>query len=268
MIFDWIRDRRRADLARQPFPNEWISILQESIALYPILTEDEQSNLHGILRVLVEEKNWEGCGGQVITDEIKVCIAAQASFLLLNIEHDYYANVESVLVYPSAYIAKGRVVRPGGVVEEGPSARLGEAWEQGPVILSWQDVKSGGMNARDGRNVVLHEFAHKLDLSDGRVNGVPRLENDQQYERWAEVMSAEFKKLEEESDEGAATLLGSYAASNAGEFFAVSTEFFFEKPTQLRDVHPDLYEVLKAYYRQDTADRMDRHAAANRSETG
>jgi Mlc titration factor MtfA (ptsG expression regulator) len=118
------------------------------------------------------------------------------------------------------------------------------------------------MNELDGHNVVLHEFAHKLDLGEGRVDGVPHLEDDSQYERWAEVMSAEYERLVEDTEKGHATLLDDYAATNAGEFFAVATECFFEKARQMRDRHPELYDVLKSYYRQDTAARMDAHMEA------
>ncbi len=258
MIFDWFREHHRKELLEQPFPVEWVTILEENVAHYAYLTEEERNKLHADLWIVADEKNWEGCGGQEITDEIKVTISGQASLLLLNIEHNYFANVESVLVYPTAYVAKDLTVGPDGVVEEGLSDRLGEAWQTGPVILSWLDVKTGGMNPFDGNNVVLHEFAHKLDLSDGRVDGVPRLEDDAQYERWAGVMSAEYQRLVEDSEKGHTTLLDDYGATDAGEFFAVATECFFEKARQMRETHPELYEVLKSYYKQDTAARMER----------
>ena len=265
MIFDWGRTHHRKEIAERPFPAAWSEILEDNVNLYAYLTEEEQERLKGILSVLVDEKTWEGCGGLEITDEIKVTIAAQAALLLLNIEHDYFENVESVLVYPTAYVSKMQRQGPGGVVEEGPSARLGEAWQTGPIVLSWFDVKSGGMNERDGHNVVLHEFAHKLDLRDGKVDGVPRLETDREYERWAEVMSAEYERLVENAEKGHATLLDDYGATNAGEFFAVATECFFEKARQMREKHPDLYGVLSCYYKQDTAERADRHIVEERS---
>jgi len=265
MIFDWFREHRRKELLKEPFPAEWTAILEENVAHYAYLTAPERDKLHDDLRIFAEEKNWEGCGDQEITDEIKVTIAGQACLLLINIEHDYFANVESVLVYPTAYVAKELTVGPDGVVDEGPSERLGEAWQTGPIILSWLDVKSGGMNALDGHNVVLHEFAHKLDLDDGRVDGVPRLEDDAQYERWADVMSAEYERLVDDAEKGHATLLDDYGATNAGEFFAVATECFFEKARQMRESHPELFETLKSYYKQDTAARMDAHIHAAHS---
>jgi Mlc titration factor MtfA (ptsG expression regulator) len=262
VIFDCIRGHRRKALLAEPFPPGWIDILQENVAHYAYLRDDEKSRLHDDLRIFISEKNWEGCGGQEITDEIKVTSAAQACLLLLNLKHDYFANVESILVYPTDYFAKDRSVGPGGIIDESPSNRLGEAWSIGPVVLSWLDVKSDGMNEMDGHNVTLHEFAHKLDLDDGAADGVPRLTNDEQYERWAEVMSAEYERLVKNSERGHATLLDEYGATNAGEFFAVATECFFEKARQMREKLPELYEVLKSYYKQDTAARMDAHLEA------
>jgi len=266
MIFDFFRDHRRKALLAEPFPTGWTGILQENMAHYAYLTDQEKSRLHNDLRIFISEKNWEGCGGLTITDEIKVTIAGQACLLLLNLKHDYFPNVESVLVYPTDYIAKETSAGPGGIVEDGPSNRLGEAWRIGPVVLSWQDVKSDGMNEMDGHNVTLHEFAHKLDLDDGAADGVPRLADDAQYERWAEVMSAEYERLVKNAEHGHKTLLDEYGATNAGEFFAVATECFFEKSRQMREKLPELYEVLKSYYKQDTAARVEAHIESKRAE--
>lgn len=265
MIFDWFRERHRKELIEQPFPEPWAAWLEENFAHYAYLTDEERAKLHNDLRIFVDEKSWEGCGGLEMNEEIKVTIAAQACLLLLNLEHNYYANIESVLVYPTAYVAREQEVGPGGVVTVGPSGRLGEAWLTGPVILSWMDVKTGGMNEHDGRSVVLHEFAHKLDLGDGSADGVPRLENDTQYDRWADVMSAEYKRLVEDAEKGHATLLDDYGATDAAEFFAVATECFFEKGVQMRESHPELYEVMKSYYKQDTAARIEAHNSTKES---
>lgn len=266
MIFDWFREHRRKALLAEPFPAAWLDILQRNMAHYAYLTDAEKSRLHADLRIFASEKNWEGCAGLAMTDEIRVTISGLACLLLLNLDHDYYANVESILVYPTDYVAKDRSVGPGGVVNEGRSNRLGEAWQFGPVILSWRDVKSDGMNELDGHNVTLHEFAHKLDFMDGSEDGVPRLSGDAQYERWAEVMSEEYQRLVENSERGHATLLDEYGATDAAEFFAVSTEVFFEKARQMRENHPELYDVLKSYYKQDTAARMDAHFEEVRTE--
>ena len=126
------------------------------------------------------------------------------------------------------------------------------------MILSWADSKAGGRNQRDGLNVVLHEFAHKLDLSDGMIDGAPRLKSLRQYKRWAEVMRREYEQLVENSRKRKATLLDDYGTTNPGEFFAVAVECFFEKSIQMRQKHRELYEVLRDYFQQDPAERMSR----------
>jgi len=125
------------------------------------------------------------------------------------------------------------------------------------VILSWADSKAGGRNSQDGLNVVLHEFAHKLDLRDGVVNGTPLLRDRRDYARWAEVMRREYEQLVEASRKRRATLLDDYGATDPGEFFAVAVECFFEKPVQMRKKHPDLYRTLGQYFGQDPAARFD-----------
>jgi Mlc titration factor MtfA (ptsG expression regulator)/Zn-finger nucleic acid-binding protein len=227
------------------------------MASYAMLTETEQARLRDDLRVFVAEKTWEGCGGLTITDEIKVTIAAQACLLLLGIEHDYFSRVLSILVYPTTYRSAEGEIGSGGVVHEGVG-RLGEAWYGGPVVLSWESVQSGGQNARDGRNVVFHEFAHQLDFLDGWIDGTPPLHSPAQYRKWHEVMTAEYERLVKESGRNKVTLLDVYGATNPAEFFAVATECFFEKPVHMERQHPRLYDVLREYFRQDTAARFKR----------
>lgn len=256
MFFEWLKNRKRDKLREAPFPERWLAYLEASVPHYAALTEPEQQVLQDDTRIFLHEKHWEGCGGLQLTEEMQVVISAQASLLSLNLERKYYPNVLSVLVYPSTYRARVRTVGPAGVVTEGYSHRLGEAWETGPVILSWQDVQTGGRNPRDGRNVVFHEFAHKLDMLNGRSDGTPRLYDDAAYERWYAGMKREWDHLVRAARYGRRTFLDPYGAENASELFAVATEAFFEKPLPMRDYHPDLYAVLQEYYRQDPADRL------------
>jgi hypothetical protein len=139
-----------------------------------------------------------------------------------------------------------------GVVSEG-FANLGEAWHQGPVILSWADAKRGGAEGSDGHNLVLHEFAHKLDMLDGAVNGTPLLESREQVEQWKNVMTREYIQLSRSAALGVPTVLSPYGATNPGEFFAVATEAFFERPAELASQHTELYDTLRGYYHQDPA---------------
>jgi Mlc titration factor MtfA (ptsG expression regulator) len=257
MIFAWLKKRRRRRLLATPFPADWLAPLQQNVALYALLTKTEQAKLRDDLRIFIAEKQWEGCGGLTVTDEIKVTIAAQACVLLLAIEHDYFRRVLSILVYPAGYRLPEGEVGPGGVIHQ-DTGRLGEAWYRGPVVLSWEDVRLGGQNPRDGRNVVLHEFAHQLDFLDGWADGTPPLKSRAQYQKWHDVMTSEYARLVKAAEQGKATLLDQYGATNPAEFFAVATECFFEKPVYMQRSHPLLYEVLRDYYRQDSAARFGR----------
>lgn len=265
MVFGFLQNHRRQEIVEKPFPAEWESYLAENVHFYPRIMAKEQATLRDTLRILIAEKNWEGCGGLALTEEIKVTIAGQAALLLLAIPHDFFPNVESILVYPTAFMAPkprerdtfnpvvGTWRGPGGVVDTSPEGRLGEAWGQGPVILSWQDALAGGRNESDGHNVVLHEFAHKLDLRDDRADGVPRLSTPAEYDNWAEVMAAEYQALVEDFQHHRPSLLNFYAITNAAEFFAVATECFFEKARQMQESHPRLYEALSGFYHQNPA---------------
>jgi MtfA peptidase len=256
MLFDWLfRPRRheaRKELLAKPFPESWQPLLQR-LPFFAALDERGQDRIRDDLRVLVAEKDWEGCGGLELTDEIKVTVAAMASLLLLNIEHEYYKHVKSILIYPSAY--KTAPQRDAtGVVREG-QANLGEAWRRGPLILSWDASKQGALHPRDGHNLVLHEFAHKLDMLDGLADGTPPLESKDQLAEWVRTMSAEFDKLRNDAHAGRATVLDTYGATNPAEFFAVATECFFEKGRKLKQRHPSVYACLMDYYHQDPATR-------------
>lgn len=260
MVFAWFANRRREEIREQPFPAAWLTYLEKNVGHYPYLSAEEQATLRDDLRILIAEKSWEGGGGLELTEEIQVTIAAEASLLLLGLDHEFYPNVESIIVYPSDYTAPAKTRDASGVVDEYGSTRLGEAWDNGPVLISWADARSDSLNPRDGHNVVLHEFAHKLDMRDGVADGVPKLDDDAQYDTWAEVMSAEYQELVEQTEKGHKSLLDSYGATNAAEFFAVATECFFEKSVLMQEHHPRLYEVLRAFYHQDTASRMRRES--------
>jgi MtfA peptidase len=257
-VCTWLRDRRRQRLIRQPFPPLWLEYLDRNVAHYRFLNPAEQAKLRDDLRIFLVEKNWEGCGGLNMTDEIKVTISAQACLLLLGLKHNYFERVLSILVYPRAYTGPGDETGPGGVVHEHGSGRLGEAHYRGPVILSWADVLHDARYPDRGQNVVYHEFAHQLDMLDGLIDGTPPLETPEQYRRWRDVMTAEYQKLIEASAQRRATLLDQYGTTNEAEFFAVATECFFDRPIPLARRHPRLYEVLRDYYHQDPAAREKR----------
>ena len=264
MLFGWLKRRRRADVIASPFPEEWHDYLERNVAYYALLTEAERTKLRDDLRIFIAETNFEGCAGVTITDEIKVTIAAQASILLLGFQDDYFERVQTLLVYPTGFRSPNGWTGPDGVVDLDHGGNLGEAWHQGTVILAWDSVVAGGRNAHDGRNVVLHEFAHQIDFLDGFADGTPPIANREQHRTWHEVMRREYDQLVMESQYGRPTVLDSYAATNHAEFFAVATEAFFESSMKMQHRHPQLYDVLKEYYRQDTAERAGRMRVRDR----
>ena len=254
MQFPWLKSHHRQALLAAPFPDTWRRILEANVALYRLLPPDAQHKLEDGTRILIAEKSWEGVQGLALTDEIKVTVAGMASLLVLGFDHDYYPNVETIIVYPDSFQIPTQKVETQGVIAENVFTAGGLAALQGPVIVSWSGVVSG--IAHGGQNVVLHEFAHKLDMRDGAADGAPYLENDVQIEQWSRVMSAEYQRLVEQTQAGEHGVLDPYGATNAAEFFAVATETFFEKSQALLEVHPELYAVLRDFYHQDPAGLM------------
>lgn len=254
MIFKWLERRRRAALLENPAPPEWAETLSREYELFDRLDAEHQTQLIDIARVLVAEKSWEGARGFEVDDHVQVIVAAQAALLLLGIEHDYYDNIDSVVIYPAGYRIPGGHANAAGVVDASPRAVLGTAHSSGLVVLSWRSARAGGADADDGRNLVYHEFAHALDMLDGVVDGTPVLPDRAAYRTWFEVMTRYYERLVEAAERGRRrTLLDTYGATNVAEFFAVATEAFFEKPRQMRKRLPDLYETMQLFYRQDPA---------------
>ncbi len=241
---------KRKKLLLMPFPQEWEQIIQKNVPLYNRLPDSLKQQLHGLVNVFLAEKKFEGCGGLEMTNEIKVTIAAQACMLLLNREAKYFPKLRSILVYPHTYAAK-TVSSDGRFIIEGQSVRLGESWQNGPVVLAWDSVTGGTRNIADARNVVLHEFAHQLDQEDGSADGAPILEHRSRYVSWARVLSKEYETLQKKKEKHRKSIMNKYGATNPAEFFAVATETFFEKSKQMKKRNPELYDELKNYYKLD-----------------
>jgi MtfA peptidase len=252
-MFGFSKRRRRDRLRSAPFPSLWIETVDKNFPIYKCLTEADRRELQGHIQVFLAEKYFEGCGGLELTDEIKVTIAAQACLLLLHRDTDYYPRLITILVYPSAYFASSVEPIGGGVVLQGEEIRLGEAWKSGVVVLSWDEVRAGVRDIRNGRNLVLHEFAHLLDMEDGTADGTPLLERRSHHVAWARVLGDEYERLQRDTILGRSTVLDKYGATDPAEFFAVATEYFFENPASLKRKHSELYEELKSFYRQDPA---------------
>lgn len=240
------KQQRREKLIAESFPPIWRQWLIADFPLYQKLPADLQKKLEGHIKVFVSEKVFVGCADFEITDEVKVLIAAQACILILNTGDDYFPGFETILVYPETYVAN--VTHQEGVLHTNTvSARAGESWHRGPVIVAWDQVVRGAQDDRDGHNVVMHEFAHKLDEENHRMDGLPVLSDNSQYKSWAEVLSREYERLCNHHDD----VIDAYGATSAAEFFAVVTETFFEKPAQLKKKHPELYQQFCLYYQLD-----------------
>ena len=244
---------RRNRIAARPFPPDWLRIIETNVSIYRKLPPADKEELRRHILVFLAEKRFVGCGGLKITDEIKVTIAASACILLLHRKTDYYPGLHSILVYPAAYVAKESRHLPGGIVEEGFDVRLGESWHHGSVVLSWDDVRRDAADIRAGHNVVLHEFAHQLDSSAGKGDDSAVLQRPSAFIAWARVLHKNYLKLQHDISGNKPTLLGSYAAENPAEFFAVATECFFERPEELQKTYPDLYQELENFYQQNPA---------------
>ncbi len=242
------RRAKRKRLLTMSFPERWEQIIQKNVPLYNRLPDSLKKQLQGLVNLFIAEKNFEGCGGLKMTDEIKVTIAAQACMLLLNRKTTRFKKLSTILVYPHTYVAKTKS-SDGIITIDGHSVRLGESWQNGPVVLSWDSVTGGTSNVTDARNVVLHEFAHQLDQEDGAADGAPILEHRSSYVTWARVLSGEYEALQKRK--GRRAVMSKYGATNPAEFFAVATETFFEKPRQMKKKHPELYEELRNYYKLD-----------------
>ena len=249
-MFSWFKRRRRRRILSQPFPPEWITYLDENVHHYAYLPTDRQARLRERIQVFVAEKTWVECGGLVIDDEVRVTVAGQACLLVLGVDDYCFDAVRSILVYPGPYAVPGQQ-RPDRLLIDEREPRSGEAWHRGPIVLSWEHVLAGGRDTDQGRNLVIHEFAHHLDDLEGGMDGTPPLATQGEYRRWDQVTQEEYQRLAAAAQRGKVTLLEHYGATSRAEFFAVATECFFERPTALAQNHPALYDVLQTFYRQD-----------------
>jgi Mlc titration factor MtfA (ptsG expression regulator) len=255
VIFWFLKDRRRKRLRARPFPNEWLKIIKSRVAFFVRLSAADQAELLDHIQVFLAEKGFEGCAGLEINDEIRVTIAAQACLLLLHRRTDYFPWLLTILVYPSTYLVEENRPVEGPVWGEGKMSRLGETGRtMGSMVLAWDAVESGAADPSDGKNVVLHEFAHQLDYENFATDGAPALATREQQMSWREVMRTEFASLRAADDTGIPTLLDTYGATNPAEFFAVSVEAFFERPSALCSRHPKFYAELQRYFNQSPID--------------
>jgi Mlc titration factor MtfA (ptsG expression regulator) len=249
------RNARRRHILRSGLiqDEEWAWLLEQ----HPILeglSDREQADLRGLVTLFIHEKRFEAAEGMRLQEYMKAVIAVQACLPVLNLGLDWYSNWRTVVVVPEEFTQEQREIDGAGVVHEWEEEHLGESWDRGPVVVSWEDVEASGW--ADGFNVIIHEAAHRLDLLDGAVNGRPALHPEMDPEQWRRVFTAAYEELRERVRRRRRSPVDPYAAESPGEFFAVVSELFFERPHALRGVYPQVYGLLSQLYRQDPGRRL------------
>ncbi len=244
----WRRQRAAAKLT--------IDVTQWQAAEYTLpfldrLTDDERQRLRELARQFIADKEWNGAQGLTLTAPIQLSIALQACLpiLNLNVGLDAYRGWVGIVVYPGDFVIPRQTVDADGIVHEFDDEVLGEAWEGGPVLLSW----FADMNEVGDVNIVIHEFAHKLDMTNGEVDGMPALHGDMTRAAWIAAFAPAYEDFCRRVDANEETTIDPYAAEHPAEFFAVASEVFFEAPDLLREEYPAVYEQLRRYYRQNPA---------------
>ncbi len=235
------------------FKESWTVYLRNNLPLYQKLTNQLRDSLHEKIAQFVSTKYFEGCSDLELTDEMILTVAGQACLLIIKHDGAPYPNLKTVLLYPTTFSSSVDEIDIHGVVTRRSIHRLGESWNNGTVILAWDSVLHGAKNIYDGHNVTFHEFVHQLDQENGRTDGIPAMENSQAYHTWAQVLDDGYERLLDKAERGKRTVIDKYGTTNVAEFFAVATEAFFEKPTQLKKKQPAIYRELKAYYAIDPA---------------
>lgn len=245
--------RRRRILQRYPLPDEVWRRVPARLAFLQGLTQGELVRLRDWVVLFLHGKKLSAAGGLALTDEMRVMIAAQACILILNLDLDYYDDWVEIIVYPDEFVPDHEYLDEAGVVHRVHDPLSGESWPHGPVILSWVDA--AGDEAAPGYSVVIHEFAHKLDMRNGEANGFPQLHTEMSRPAWSAAFGAAYADFCMKVDAGGEVEIDSYAAESPAEFFAVVSEAFFTLPHKVQRMYPAVYRQLALFYRQDTLAR-------------
>jgi len=251
----WRRGRVRAALRGSGWPEAWEGWLREEVELFGRLPGELRARLAGEVRIFLEEKRFEACGGLgEVPERARVAIGLLASLLVIHLRHEPLARLRTILVYPRAFVVR----RERGLFvddEGGEEVLIGESWETGSVVLSLGEVLRGARDGGDGCNVVLHEFAHQVAHGSGDVDGVPVPPgwDREALRQWGRVWEEAYGRHVDRVEQGRRTLIDPYGAEDAAEFFAVVTELFFERPSALRERHGELYQELVRFYGHDPA---------------
>lgn len=240
----------RRILRRNSIPHHvWHSVTRRIVVLQG-LDAVQMAHLRERTAWFLHSKSINGVQGLEVTLSMRVAVAAQACLLILNLDLDYFDNWVEVILYPGAFRVNHEQMDSIGLVHNEASVLTGESWLRGPVILSWNDVERDSYHYQVGHNVVLHEFAHKLDGINGATNGMPPLRRGMSRKRWAEALSEAYDVLRRQVAAGDSAYINPYAATSPAEFFAVLTEYYFTAPDILKRCCPDVYRQLTLFYRQ------------------
>jgi Mlc titration factor MtfA (ptsG expression regulator) len=250
LVFLIMRYRLRRALA-QAFPPAYLKIIRKHIPAYVHMPTALQMQLKHHIKQFLHQKNFVGCAGLIVSDEMRIVIAAKACLLLLNRPSAVYGKLTHILIYPSAFLVPQKQHDSNGLIIEHTDTLAGQSWGDGRVLLAWDEILKNRHQIEEGHDVVLHEFAHQLDSEDGVHDGTPVLGQRAAYAEWKLIMQNEFDYLRHSAEHGEATLIDPYGAQNPAEFFAVVTEAFFMRSTELAQFHPALYQQLHKYYRVD-----------------
>jgi len=242
-------------LRRHAIPDAaWFDVSRRMPLLQP-LTAIDKARLRQLATGFLHAKRFSGAQGLAINDEIRIAVAALACLPILELGLDVYDGWVEIIVYPGAFRRQREAADELGVVHEEDRALSGEAWGKGPLILSWEDVRRDSFTAYPGRNVVIHEFAHKLDMLNGRANGMPPLHPEMRIAAWTEALSQAYAQLRTHLEQQQHPHIDAYAATDPAEFFAVVCEYFFTDPETLHRHCAPVYGQLQRYFRQDPLQR-------------
>lgn len=246
------RWRIRRILRRDPIPHHiWHEVTSGAFVLRG-LDAVQMAHLRELTTWFIDRKSISGAQGLEVTPSMRVAVAAQACLLILNLGVEYFDGWVEVILYPGAFRVKREKTDSYGLVHHTASVLTGESWLRGPVVLSWGDVEQDTYQGHPGQNVVLHEFAHKLDGLNGAANGMPPLGHGMSKKQWTAAMTGAYDALNHRVASGEPALINPYAATSPAEFFAVLTEYFFTAPEILKEACPNAYSQLVLFYRPET----------------
>jgi len=253
----WLEHQRiRYTLSHHPIPREAWETLMHEADIFCGLSAVERAHLRELTTLFLHRKSLSGVQGLTVSTEMALAVAAQACLLILKLGLDYYDDWVEVVIYPAAFRVTRDSSDAAGLVSHDQQALSGESWSRGPLILSWDDVVTGLAGSDPGSNVVVHEFAHKLDMLNGSANGMPPLHSEMVRQQWTTAFAKAFEHLQRQLRHHHRPAINPYGATDPAEFFAVASEYFFAAPRLLLQHYPAVYGQLVLFYRQDPAVRQ------------